>query len=803
MVFRPSIDSGGSIVVSDDHIFVDTTARDAYFVAHPSELVDNLPVYITGTESLQMYKLATTSWLDITPTIQGPIGPTGTNGTFPVIHDLTEKTTLVDDDLFIIEDSEDSFATKKVKRSTVGSGGSGEVNTASNLGTGDDGEGLFSSKVGVDLQFKRIKAGTNVTLSSETNDVVINAAAPGESNTASNVGDGAGTIFKQKSGVDLQFKTVKAGTNVTVTNNGDDITIGSTASGTGDVIGPATNTDNKIPQWDGANSNTLKDGLAIGTTTGTIAAGDDSRFTDARTPTSHSHGNITNAGVIGETATLPIITGTGGILQAGSFGTDAGTFCQGNDARLSDARTPVDHATDHVTGGGDVIANAVAAGASGLMSGSDKTKLDGIASGAEVNVNADWNSATGDSQILNKPTLGTAAALDVGTDAGDVVQVQTGGKLPALDGSDLTNLPSGTTLPVADTTALVKDPADATKLVRIDAGSVTTGTTRVITMPDQDVDLTPYSLPTASGSTLGGIKVGSRLSIAGGVLSADEQSSSDHWISESGSFTATPASTSTLTMTSDRTAILFPGYGLEYTIGGTKYYGVIDAITSNLMTIAGASLSGDVTALRYTKTGVVQMPILIPGYYEDSTDADLIISDLGHTVAWRQGPAKLVRALFSSRVVDGSSNGYVNVRMGAALANGTAQAGAATTITLQSDSSAVDDYYNNMWIRIASGTGAGQSRKIADYVGTTKVATVAAWVTNPDATSVYGIAIPVISANNYSGLLIDNTSTKGTSVDLDIAKYGVVYGDPIRLMSLEGTAKDAQDLSAMLLFVMV
>jgi len=47
---------------------------------------------------------------------------------------------------------------------------------------------------------------------------------------------------------------------------------------------------------------------------------------------------------------------------------------------------------------------------SGLMSSTDKTKLDGIASGAEVNVNADWNAVSGDAQILNKPTLGTAAA---------------------------------------------------------------------------------------------------------------------------------------------------------------------------------------------------------------------------------------------------------------------------------------------------------------------------------------------------------------------------------------------------------
>ncbi len=36
-------------------------------------------------------------------------------------------------------------------------------------------------------------------------------------------------------------------------------------AGTGDVIAPATNTDNYVPQWSGANSKTLKDGLAVAT----------------------------------------------------------------------------------------------------------------------------------------------------------------------------------------------------------------------------------------------------------------------------------------------------------------------------------------------------------------------------------------------------------------------------------------------------------------------------------------------------------------------------------------------------------
>jgi hypothetical protein len=40
---------------------------------------------------------------------------------------------------------------------------------------------------------------------------------------------------------------------------------GPAGSGSGDVLGPATNTDLKVPQWDGANTKTLKDGLTVGT----------------------------------------------------------------------------------------------------------------------------------------------------------------------------------------------------------------------------------------------------------------------------------------------------------------------------------------------------------------------------------------------------------------------------------------------------------------------------------------------------------------------------------------------------------
>lgn len=72
------------------------------------------------------------------------------------------------------------------------------------------------------------------------------------------------------------------------------------------------------------------------------------------------------------------------------------------------------------------------------------------------------------------------------------------------------------------------------------------------------------------------------------------------------------------------------------------------------------------------------------------------------------------------------------------IRTGTAQAGAASTITLDSGASATDNLYQDAAVVVTSGTGAGQVRTILSYVGSTKVATITpAWATNPDNTSVF------------------------------------------------------------------
>lgn len=85
------------------------------------------------------------------------------------------------------------------------------------------------------------------------------------------------------------------------------------------------------------------------------------------------------------------------------------------------------------------------------------------------------------------------------------------------------------------------------------------------------------------------------------------------------------------------------------------------------------------------------------------------------------------------------------------LRRNTAQAGAAGTITLDAGASAVDDIYNNAKIVIVGGTGAGQFRLVADYVGSSKILSVSEnWSTPPDATSVFVIFASVGGAGSSS-----------------------------------------------------
>ena len=92
----------------------------------------------------------------------------------------------------------------------------------------------------------------------------------------------------------------------------------------------------------------------------------DSRLSDARTPTSHTHGNVTNDGKVGTAAGKPLITGTNGVVTAGSFGSSTSTsateFVACNDSRLTNSRTPTSHTHGNLQNTGQIGSTAVANG---------------------------------------------------------------------------------------------------------------------------------------------------------------------------------------------------------------------------------------------------------------------------------------------------------------------------------------------------------------------------------------------------------------------------------------------------------
>ena len=146
-------------------------------------------------------------------------------------------------------------------------------------------------------------------------------------------------------------------------------------------------------------------------------------------------------------------------------------------------------------------------------------------------------------------------------------------------------------------------------------------------------------------------------------------------------------------------------------------------------------------------------------------------SNMGEIEVFHTGTGNNDKGMMRFNVNDGGDtpdnlHTIMELRPKTSYHSGIAQAGAATTITLDINANAVNDYFNGYYISIISGTGNGQSIKIIDYDGTTKVATIdGSWTTIPDNTSEFEIYDASVTI--YGDLNINKTVTSTNSAYKD------------------------------------
>ena len=205
--------------------------------------------------------------------------------------------------------------------------------------------------------------------------------------------------------------TLTAGSNVTITtdDSNDAITIASTDTTanesitvSGDVTGSGTTSINATLANSGVSAGTYGSSSQIPSLT-----------IDAKgRVTAVTTNSVSGGGGGSGSVTSVAVSGSDGLeVDSGSPVTSSGTIALGVNA--SALRTHI-NVEDGATGdqtNAEIRAAVEAATDSNVFTDADHTKLNGVAAGAEVNVQSDWNASSGDAQILNKPTVYYTSAI--------------------------------------------------------------------------------------------------------------------------------------------------------------------------------------------------------------------------------------------------------------------------------------------------------------------------------------------------------------------------------------------------------
>jgi hypothetical protein len=231
-------------------------------------------------------------------------------------------------------------------------------------------------------------------------------------------------------------------------------------------------------------------------------------------------GSVTSVALAGTGLSIsgsPVTT-SGTITANVSYGTTAGTACEGNDSRLTNARTPSAHASSHAAGGSDALTpSSIGAGRYQLhayaFSSADQTITDTITVTGKTVISLDWGYPDGSGDCVYDLTVvggalgdeliivGTADIAPGFTSLSVTITLDNPGVLDPISITsgdlylfaryvrgisgqwvDLAALPDN--LEPADNGFRLVSSADATKKVAFEVDGLTTETTRTLTVPD-------------------------------------------------------------------------------------------------------------------------------------------------------------------------------------------------------------------------------------------------------------------------------------------------------------------------------
>ena len=276
----------------------------------------------------------------------------------------------------------DGASNKKIIRLTAGGAGSGDDDITLAGGTN-----ITLTRSGDEISIASTYTDSNT-------DTTYDIVATNESTNKKNI-----NLIDSNSGVSTV--TLEGINNITLSRTGNIISFASTDTTYSVSAADGGTAAKKIIRLTGTDGTNDDVTLVAGTNISLTRSSDEITITGANEADTLT--SVTDRGAATTNdLTVASLTATGNINCAGTITYEDVTSV--DSVGIITARQGL-NVTGNVTVTGTVDGRDVA---------SDGTKLDGIASGAEVNVKSDWNSTTGDNEILNKPTNVSAFTNDAG-----------------------------------------------------------------------------------------------------------------------------------------------------------------------------------------------------------------------------------------------------------------------------------------------------------------------------------------------------------------------------------------------------